>query len=76
MSFVSPATPISNKLQEPVRFLVFSASLRNLSLNSQLELIIQTFMDLAEASKNYPCAKKAWFEYLGEQPEAVTARAQ
>ena len=95
----SSATHISNKLQEPVQFLVFSASLRGTSLNSELashaarvieqhggianeqlrrrfELTIQAFMDLAEASKKYPCAKKAWFEYLGEQPEAITARAQ
>ena len=31
---VSPATPISNNLQEPVRFLVFSDLLRDASLNS------------------------------------------
>jgi NAD(P)H-dependent FMN reductase len=48
----------------------------NEQLRQRFELTIQAFMDLAEASKNYPCAKKAWFEYLGEQPEAVTARAQ
>jgi NAD(P)H-dependent FMN reductase len=34
------------------------------------------FMDLVEAAKHYPCAKKAWFEYLGEPPSGVTARAE
>ena len=37
---------------------------------------IVAFMDLVEAAKHYPCAKKAWFEYLGEQPEGETARAE
>ncbi len=45
-------------------------------LRQRFELTIKAFMELAEASKKYPCAKKAWFEYLGEQPEAVTERAE
>jgi chromate reductase, NAD(P)H dehydrogenase (quinone) len=45
-------------------------------LGLRFRLTIQSFMELAEASKKYPCAKKAWFEYLGEQVEGVTARAE
>jgi hypothetical protein len=33
-------------------------------------------MDLVEASKNYPCAKMAWVEYLGERPEPVLDRVE
>jgi hypothetical protein len=33
-------------------------------------------MDLVEAAKHYPCAKKAWFELLGERPDEATARAE
>ena len=32
------------------------------------------FMDLVEASKHYPCMKKAWVEFLGEKTDAVTDR--
>jgi chromate reductase len=45
-------------------------------LMERFERTIVAFMDLVEAAKHYPCAKKAWFEYLGEQPEAETARAE
>lgn len=30
---------------------------------------VQSFMDLVEANKKYPCAKKAWIEFLGEKLE-------
>lgn len=33
-------------------------------------------MVLVEAAKHYPCLKKAWFEYLGEQLTETTARAE
>ncbi len=29
------------------------------------------FMDLAEAAKHYPCLKRAWTEFLGEQPDLI-----
>ncbi len=45
-------------------------------LTERFERTIAAFMDLVEAARNYPCAKKAWFEYLGEQPEEATARAE
>jgi chromate reductase, NAD(P)H dehydrogenase (quinone) len=31
-------------------------------------------MDLVEASKHYPCVKRAWVEYLGERPGPVLDR--
>ncbi len=37
---------------------------------------IVAFMDLVEAAKHYPCAKKAWIEFLGEQPTPATARVE
>jgi chromate reductase len=45
-------------------------------LGHRFETTIKAFIDLVEAAKNYPCAKKAWFEFLGEQPNKVTARAE
>src|SRR5438046_2168749 len=44
----------------------------NAQLSDRFEQTIVAFMDLVEAAKHYPCAKKAWFEYLGEQPNAAT----
>ncbi|MDQ3930935.1 MAG: NAD(P)H-dependent oxidoreductase, partial [Chloroflexota bacterium] len=35
-------------------------------LKERFERTLVAFMDLVEAAKHYPCAKKAWFEYLGE----------
>ncbi|MBK8954610.1 MAG: NAD(P)H-dependent oxidoreductase [Saprospiraceae bacterium] len=31
---------------------------------------------LVEASKHYPCMKKAWFEFLGEKTDALTDRVE
>src|SRR6478752_6322590 len=45
-------------------------------LTERFERTIASFMDLVEAARNYPCARKVWFEYLGEQPEEATARAE
>lgn len=48
----------------------------NPQLADRFEKNIMAFMDLVEAAKHYPCVKKAWFEYLGEQPTEATARAE
>jgi NAD(P)H-dependent FMN reductase len=45
-------------------------------LSERFEQTIAGFMDLAEAVKNYPCAKAAWTEFLGEQPNALTDRVE
>ena len=48
----------------------------NDQLRARFELTIQAFMDLVEAAKKYPCAKKVWFEFLGEPTETPAVRAQ
>lgn len=48
----------------------------NPQLDTRFDMTIKAFMDLAEAAKHYPFVKKAWFEFLGEQPEPETARAE
>jgi NAD(P)H-dependent FMN reductase len=45
-------------------------------LQERFDTNIVNFMDLVEASKHYPCIKRAWVEYLGEQPEPVLDRVQ
>jgi len=37
---------------------------------------IIAFMSLVESSKNYPCIKKAWVEFLGEKADPVTERVE
>jgi chromate reductase, NAD(P)H dehydrogenase (quinone) len=37
---------------------------------------IANFLDLVEASKHYPCVKRHWVEYLGEQPEPALDRVE
>jgi chromate reductase, NAD(P)H dehydrogenase (quinone) len=46
------------------------------ALMERFETNIVNFMDLVEASKHYPCVKRAWVEYLGEHPEPVLDRVQ
>ena len=46
------------------------------TLASRLESTVQGFLDLVEATTHYPCAKKAWFEFLGERPDPLTERTQ
>src|SRR3712207_4467022 len=48
----------------------------NPQLSARFEQTITAFMDLVEAAKHYPCMKKAWFEFLGEQPTQETAREE
>ncbi|HSR41045.1 MAG TPA: NAD(P)H-dependent oxidoreductase [Longimicrobiales bacterium] len=46
------------------------------SLADRFERTVTGFMDLVEAAKHYPCAKKAWFEFLGEEPDPAIDRAE
>ena len=46
------------------------------TLTKRFEMSIVAFMQLVEAAKNYPCIKKAWVEFLGEQPDPVTERVE
>ena len=45
-------------------------------LSKRFEQNLIAFMNLVEAAKNYPCIKKAWVEFLGEQTDAVTERVE
>jgi NAD(P)H-dependent FMN reductase len=46
----------------------------NGQLQERFETNVANFLDLVEASKHYPCVKRAWVEYLGEQPDPVVDR--
>jgi chromate reductase, NAD(P)H dehydrogenase (quinone) len=46
------------------------------TLSKRFEQNIVAFMSLVEAAKHYPCIKKAWVEFLGEQPDPVTERVE
>ena len=48
----------------------------NATLGERFEKNVVAFMSLAEAAKNYPCIKKAWVEFLGERPDALTERVE
>jgi NAD(P)H-dependent FMN reductase len=45
-------------------------------LRERFDANVVNFMDLVEASKHYPCAKRAWVEYLGEHPEPELDRVE
>ena len=45
-------------------------------LSKRFEENLVAFMNLVEAAKNYPCIKKAWVEFLGEQTDSVTERVE
>jgi chromate reductase, NAD(P)H dehydrogenase (quinone) len=51
-------------------------SIANADLAGRLERTIVGFMDLVEAARHYPCAKKAWFEFLGENPNPLIDRVE
>jgi chromate reductase, NAD(P)H dehydrogenase (quinone) len=48
----------------------------NEQLHERFETNIANFMDLVEAATHYPCIKRAWVEYLGEQPDPVFDRVE
>lgn len=48
----------------------------NERIAERFESTLVGFMDLVEAAKHYPCAKKAWVEFLGESPDPVRDRVE
>lgn len=50
--------------------------LSNEVLARRFEANLDSFMNLVEAAKHYPCMKKAWVEFLGENPDPVTERVE
>lgn len=51
-------------------------TLTNATLVKRFEDTLVAFLNLVEAQKHYPCIKKAWVEFLGEQPDPVTERVE
>lgn len=45
-------------------------------LLERFENTIDAFMELVEAAKLYPCAKKAWVEFLGQTPDPALDRVE
>ncbi len=45
-------------------------------LQARFESNVVNFMDQVEASKHYPCIKRAWVEYLGEDPDPAFDRVE
>lgn len=43
-------------------------------LRARLDETIVGFMDLVEAATHYACVKRAWVEFLGEQPDPAVDR--
>jgi hypothetical protein len=46
------------------------------TLAKRFEDNLIAFKDAVEASKNYPCMKKAWVEFLGEKPDPAIERVE
>jgi chromate reductase len=46
------------------------------TLAQRFEENLIAFMNLVEAAKHYPCMKKAWVEFLGEQLDPVIDRVE
>jgi NAD(P)H-dependent FMN reductase len=51
-------------------------ALADTTLLKRFEDNLIAFMNLVEAATHYPCMKKAWVEFLGEQPDPVTERVE
>ncbi len=51
-------------------------AIKDPTLAKRFEDTLTGFMDLVEAAKHYPCVKRAWVEFLGEQPDPVTERVE
>jgi chromate reductase len=45
-------------------------------LQERFDTNVVNFMDQVEASKHYPCVKRAWVEYLGEHPDPALDRVE
>ena len=54
----------------------YDPRLTNADLGSRLDRTITAFMELVDAAKHYPCAKKAWVEFLGERPTPLIDRVE
>jgi chromate reductase, NAD(P)H dehydrogenase (quinone) len=53
-----------------------SGRIADRQLQERFDTTLVGFLNLVEASKHYPCAKKVWVEYLGEHPEPILDRVE
>ena len=53
-----------------------SGRIADAKLQGWLDMTIECFIDLVEASKHYPHLKKQWVEFLGERPDEETTRVE
>ena len=51
-----------------------NGDLADAKLRARFDKNLQAFLSLAEAAKHYPCIKRAWVEFLGEQPNSPADR--
>jgi NAD(P)H-dependent FMN reductase len=51
-------------------------TIKDRQLQARFEANVANFLDLVEASKHYPCVKRAWIEYLGEHVDPHLDRVQ
>jgi chromate reductase len=53
-----------------------AGTIKDPQLQQRFEGNVANFMNLVEASKHYPCIKRAWIEYLGERVDPGVDRVQ
>jgi len=53
-----------------------NGAIKDKTLAKRFEDNLVSFMNLVEASKHYPCIKKAWVEFLGEKTSQETERVE
>jgi chromate reductase len=63
-------------LAQPHAQLAHGGELVSQDVHERLVTTLDSFLDIVEATKHYPCARKAWVEFLGEQPTPATSRAE
>ncbi len=63
-------------LAQAHRGLADDGRLADPELQTRFETTVAGFMALVEASKHYPCARKAWVEYLGERLDPELERVE
>jgi chromate reductase len=72
----APIFPDMFSLAQAHQALDDEGRITNDQLAGRFERNVVAFMDLVEAAKHYACAKKAWVEFLGEQPNPATERVE
>jgi NAD(P)H-dependent FMN reductase len=48
----------------------------SVELQQRFDQTLESFMDLVEAAKHYPCVKSRWVEFLGERPDPAVDRVE